>query len=100
MSLDVPVRIVTSMKNLQSHTISRPSSTRTIPATIRTAELPRMPLVLRQIQVKYLTLIFRQAQILPLLKNGSYIFSRKLFINLVFFAKSRGQCVYSEFALS
>ena len=53
MSSDVPWRMVTSIKRLQSHTINRPSDTRPIPAAIRNSISTRMPFVLRKSQMTY-----------------------------------------------
>ena len=54
-SSTLPMRIVTSMKRLLSHTISRPSNTCPIPATMRTTILQRMPRVLCHSHNTYLT---------------------------------------------
>ena len=53
MSSRLPVRMVTSMNRLQSHTISSPSDTRPMPDTVRTIIFSRMPRVFCHIQKTY-----------------------------------------------
>lgn len=65
MSSEVPVRMVTSINRLQSHTISSPNATRPMPATMRTNILSRMPRVFCQSQTKYFFILADDANFFP-----------------------------------
>ena len=55
MSRVEPVRTVSSMNLLQSHTISSPNDTRPMPARMRTSVFCLMPLVFRHSHTTYFT---------------------------------------------
>ena len=65
----VPVRMVTSMNCLQSHTISSPNPTRPMPATMRTSILSRIPRVFCQIQIRYFFILKNQSNLFPVGQN-------------------------------
>ena len=93
-----PVRMVTSMNCLQSHTISSPNATRPMPATMRTSILSRMPRVFCQSQTKYFFILVNQSDLFPIGYGLRNVAERLRFLHIVFLADGISQLFWGKIA--